>query len=311
MKLDFNKTVYLQIGGEIGKNNSLPLKYFAELSKNLQSLVDTLVEFELPEDEGIDRKNFQLELTDFKENDSAIPGFSFTKDVQSVIGGDALKQRDQISESFEKLIKVANKGTYQQLEDFFPNPDQRKKVTKSLYGFVNSLKTPKVAFGNFDAKKGFKSDFSVKKFKREVCDQLLEVEKVVHEIDTEYVYGRIKLTTQNGKERKAIAEIFESGPTKLSYVFEKIQTNNQVFNLTAPLYCSIEKSENEFLIESEMLNLSAKGITEEEAVQQFSKAFQEQFQLLQNTKYNDLSERQRVVKTFFTVLVKTETAVNA
>jgi len=309
MKLDFNKTVYLQIGGEIGKNNSLPLKYFAELSKNLQTLIDTLVEFELPEDEGIDRKNFQLELTDFKENDSAIPGFSFTKEVQSVIGGDALAQRDQISQSFEKLISVANSGTYQQLDDIFPDADQRKKVTKSLYGFVNSLKTPKVAFGNFN-KKGFKSDFAVKKFNKEVCDQLLEIEKVVHEIDTEYVYGRIKLTTQNGKETKRISEIFENKATKLSYVFEKIEAENQAFELSAPLYCSLEKTENEFLIESEMLNLAAKGITEKEAVQQFSGAFQNKYQELQSTKYSDLTDQQRVVKTFFTVLVKAEVGVS-
>lgn len=293
----------MQIGGEIGKNNSLPLKYFAELAKNLQSVIDTLVECELPEEEGFDRSNFQLELTDFQP-DGVIPGFSFTKQVQSVVGGDAMEQRVQISKSFENLISMADGGNYEQLNDIFPETATRKKVAKSFFGFVDSLKTPKVAFGDFDSKKGFKSKFKVKKYNKETKQQILETKIEAAPIDTEYVYGRIKLTTQNGKERKAIAEIFENEATKLSYVFEKIETSERNFDLASPIYCSLQKAEDSYAIESELLRLSAKGTSEAEAVQQFSTAFVDQFAKLENTKYGDLTEQERVVKTVLTVLVR-------
>ena len=293
----------MQIGGEIGKNNSLPLKYFAELAKNLQTVIDTLVECELPEEEGFDRSNFQLELTDFQP-DGVIPGFSFTKQVQSVVGGDAMEQRKEISKSFENLISMADSGNYEQLNDIFPETATRKKVAKSFFGFVDSLKTPKVAFGNFDSKKGFKSKFKVRKYTKEIRQQILDTKVEAAPIDTEYVYGRIKLTKQNGKERKAIAEIFENEATKLSYVFEKIETPERNFELTSPVYCSLQKSEDAYSLASELLHLSAKGETQEEAVHQFASAFNQQFSKLENTKYGDLTEQERVVKTVLTVLVR-------
>ena len=116
-------------------------------------------------------------------------------------------------------------------------------------------------------------------------------------VDTEYVYGRIKLTKQNGKERKAIAEIFENEATKLSYVFEKIETPERKIEFKVPIHCSIQKSEDTFAINSKLLHLAAEGKTEAAAIEQFSNAFIDQYSKLEHTKYGDLSEQERVVKT--------------
>ena len=304
MALNFSDKVYLQIGGEIGKNNSLPLNYFAELAKNLQTLVDNLAALELPEDEGFDPKNFRLELTDFRAG-SAVPAFSFTQNIQNVIGGDVDEQRAMISSKFEELMSIAATGEYGKLNELFPDSKKKTEITQSLYGFVNSLKTPKVAFGNFDKKGSFKQDFKIKKFKKSLRDELIEVKKEPVEVETEYVYGRIELTKSNGKERKTIKEMYRPETAKLAHVFTEIVATAQTYQLSAPFHCSLSKNEEDaILIESEMLNLSSAGKTVEEAIENFSEAFHGMFEQLNSTKYSDLTEKMRVVKTFFTVLVK-------
>ena len=304
MALNFNDKVYLQIGGEIGKNNSLPLNYLAELAKNLQTLVDNLAAVELPKNEGFDPKNFQLELTDFRAG-SAVPGFSFTKNIQSVIGADVSDQRSKISQKFESLMELANSGEYTKLNDLFPESNQKNEITQSLYGFVNSLKTPKVAFGNYSEKSGFKPDFKVKKFKKSLRDELIEIKKEPVVKITEYGFGRIEVTKSNGKERKVIKEFYRPETAKLSHVFHKIESKNMTYELSAPLYSSLTKNDDDsVLIESEMLNLSSAGATVEEAIEKFSEDFHLMLEQLNATKYIDLTEKMRVVKTFYTVLIK-------
>lgn len=80
----------IEVGGEIGKNNTLPVDYLVELAKKLQALILEIASYDLPTDQSIVLENFKLELKTFKKG-SAIPGFIFTPRVQEVVVSDVAR----------------------------------------------------------------------------------------------------------------------------------------------------------------------------------------------------------------------------
>ena len=67
MKIDFDKGVYVQVGGELGKHNSLPIDNFIQFAQNLQNTILNIAKLDLPSDQPINLNNFRLEITDFKK----------------------------------------------------------------------------------------------------------------------------------------------------------------------------------------------------------------------------------------------------
>lgn len=302
MKLDLNNTVYLQIGGEIGKNNSLSLDYFAELAKNFQTLINSIVENDLSVDETISMKNFKVELVDFRTG-SAVPGFRFTKDTLMLVGGDPIDQRKKVSDKFETLIKMAHAGDYLNLKILYPDYNRRNTMVKSLYNFVDSIKTPQATFINFK-KDEIIPLYQVKLFKKITRDSLIVEVKDDKKDDPIFKYGKVKITKSNGKERRTVKEVYNTENTKITHVFELIKTENKIYKLTTPLMCTLDKEDDGYIIESLMLGVIGSGETREEAITNFCQEFDSLNMKLKGLKYDQLSQRMKTIKTFFTVLIE-------
>ncbi|MEM9916731.1 MAG: hypothetical protein AAF990_01470 [Bacteroidota bacterium] len=302
MKIDFNKVVYLQIGGEIGKNNSLQLDYFADLAKQFQKLVYKIVENDLSTNEALDMTNFKIELVDFKTG-SAVPGFRFTQNTNMIIGADPVKQREQVSEKFESLLKLADTGNYLELKNLYPDYKRRNEIVNSLFGFVDSLKTPQAAFVDFQSSE-ITPLYKLRKFKKSTRDTLL-VDVIQEKKEFEEIkYGKVRITTSNGKERKTIKEIYNAEATTISHVFEYIKTGEKIYQLTTPLMCTLEKEKDSFTIESSMVGVVGSGTTRQEAIEDFCQEFDYLYNKLRKLKRDQLSPKMKNNKIFFTVLIE-------
>ncbi|HNQ84040.1 MAG TPA: hypothetical protein PKM34_10385, partial [Bacteroidales bacterium] len=95
MKLDFTKGVFVQVGGELGKHNSLPIDNFIQFAQNLQNTILNIAKHDLPLDQPIDPDNFRLEITDFKKG-SAVPQFAFTHRYQETLGETLSIHREKV-----------------------------------------------------------------------------------------------------------------------------------------------------------------------------------------------------------------------
>ena len=67
MKLDLNSGAFIQIGGELGKYNSLPIDILIKIAQDLQELVMTIAKYDLPSSDAINLDNFKIELVDFRK----------------------------------------------------------------------------------------------------------------------------------------------------------------------------------------------------------------------------------------------------
>ncbi|MBN3036425.1 MAG: hypothetical protein JW861_12640 [Bacteroidales bacterium] len=48
MKIDLSKGVYIQIGGELGRYNSIPVDILIRFAEDLQRLVQDIARYDLP-----------------------------------------------------------------------------------------------------------------------------------------------------------------------------------------------------------------------------------------------------------------------
>ena len=85
MKLNLKTGFDIHIGGEVAKDNSLPLEYFAKICTAFQDLVNEVAKNTL-QGETIDLNNFKVELTGFFKG-SAVPRVAMTDRVQTVVMG--------------------------------------------------------------------------------------------------------------------------------------------------------------------------------------------------------------------------------
>ena len=115
MKVDLNSGVYIEIGGELGRYNSLPVDVLAKIAKDFQNLIISIAKHTLSSDEFIDLNNFQLELTGF-EKASAVPKFSYSSRAESKSGFLWESQRNLVNDNFNNVLQIANKGDYYELK---------------------------------------------------------------------------------------------------------------------------------------------------------------------------------------------------
>ena len=161
MKLDLNSGAFIQIGGELGKYNSLPIDTLIKISQDLQDLVMTIAKFDLPSSDAINLDNFKIELVDFKKG-SAVPKFAFTQRIEYKVGHNWQMHRDVVNDKFEKLVEISHSGDYKKLIELYPEPVKRNPIVENLYSFVNDFGTAPVNFVEIDEKRLKKSHLFLK-----------------------------------------------------------------------------------------------------------------------------------------------------
>jgi len=145
VKIDLSSGAFIEIGGELGKFNSLTIDVLIKLAQDLQELVSTLAKYDLPATESIDLNNFIIELVGFSKG-SAVPKFAYSPRTENKSGHNWQAHRNTVNENFEKLVEVSNAGDYSKIIELYPEPIKRNPIVENLYSFVNSCGTAPVSF---------------------------------------------------------------------------------------------------------------------------------------------------------------------
>lgn len=109
---------------------------------------------------------------------------------------------------------------------------------------------------------------------------------------------------KKGKLVPKIAEYYTSKEAGLSYAPEIINVPGKQYLLDFPLRSSLNKEEDFFIIECEMLDIVATGQTVEEAKEIFSQEFDYIYTRYNGLPEEQLSDRLLKVKKFINLLVK-------
>jgi len=308
MKIDLNKGVYIEIGGELGKNNSIPIDSLIKFAQDFQNLLFNIAKYDLPSDEAIDLVNFKIELTDFKKG-SALPQFAFSRRTEETIGNTLLEHRNKVSQRFEQLIDISDKGDYTKLRDLYPEPFKRNIIINGLYSFVNDFGKSPVAFVDFvEEKKEILTHYKINRFKPEIKKELLseisDQEILIAEEGS--AFAKVKLTkTREGKMRKKITQLYTQKNISLNYAPEVIETENKKYILKFPLRCFFEKDEDYYVIQSEMLDIIGTGQTEDEAAENFAQEFDFIYNRYNEFADDKLSNHLRLVKSILNQIIDT------
>ncbi len=303
MKIDLNNGINIRIAGELGKFNTIPVDTLIKISQNLQELVISIAKNDINETEIIDLNNFKIELSGFKVG-SAVPQFTFTQRIKPTFN-DIGEQRKSVSEKFDKLIEIANEGKYDDLKNLYPDSLRRNCMVNSVYSFVNSFGTAPVTFVDVSETNDIHEVYKIKKFKPETKNRLLtEISSIVEEKEENYGVAKIKLTTSGKKITRKIEEIYTKANTTLSYSPDIIVHNNVSFILNFPLRCSLEKEDEYFMIQSELLDIVGTGETEDDAEANFAEEFSYIFNRYNDLEDSKLSDRILNIKRILNFLIK-------
>lgn len=298
MKIDLNSGAFIEIGGELGKYNSLPIDILIKLAQDLQELVYTLAKYDLPSNESIDLNNFKIELVGFSKG-SAVPKFAYSPRTENKSGHHWQIHRNTVNEKFEKLVEVSNTGDYGKIIELYPEPVKRNPIVENLYSFVNSFGTAPVSFVDYDeVTEKITPIYKINRFKPAVKKELLSEYVEIKEGETEstHAVGKIKITVKGGKTHRKIIDTYSGSKFSLEYAPVVIISENAKYFLKYPLRCLFEKEDNYYIIQSEMLGIIGTGLSDNDAENSFAEEFDFLYKRLQSLNDDSLTNHNQLIK---------------
>jgi len=261
VKIDLNNGAFIEIGGELGKYNSLPIDVLVKLAQDLQELVFTLAKYDLPTNESIDLNNFKIELVGFTKG-SAVPKFAYSPRSENKTGINWQVHRNTVNDKLEKLVAPVSFVEYDEVNE---------KITP-IYK-INRFK-PAV--------------------KKELISEIKDVTETVSETDE--AVGKIKISKRDGKITRKIIDIYSGKKFSLEYAPDVIVTETKNYILKYPLRCLFEKEDDYYIIQSEMLGIIGTGLTEDDAEKSFTEEFDFIYDRLKTLDDNSLTNHNRLIK---------------
>ena len=306
MKLDLEKGAYIQIGGELGKYNSLPIETLVKIAEDFQELILNLALYDLETTDPINPDVFKIELLDFRPG-SAIPCFGFSPRAENKVGHNWEIHRSKVSEKFENLAEIAATGEYHKLGTFYPNPVSRNPIVESFYSLVNDFGSAPVFIVDYNKNtQEAKPIFKINRFNESIKKDLVtkvKVSKPLSESDIEV--GQIKITKKNGKVvKRTVINSYSNKNYSLEYAPVLIVFENIKYILKYPLRCLFEKEDEYYVIQSEILDLIGTGLTVDEAELSFSEEFNYIFNKLNSLNDNQLTEHNKRIKLILNSYIK-------
>lgn len=306
MKIDLNQGTYFQIGGELGKYNSLPINILIKIAEDFQQLILTLAHLEIDETELTSSENFEIELADFKKG-SAIPGFIFSPRKEKMIGEKWEIHRGIVNDKFEDILEVSNDGDYGKLIEMYPKPAERNLLVESLYNFVSDFGSAPISVVDYDQHTNhFMPIFKISKFKPSVKRILMTDNAEIFQVPSEsdVAVGKIrKIRNSKGKLTHRVLATYSS-EISLQYAPTEISTNEIRYKLKYPLRCLFEKEDDFYVIHSELLGVVGTGLTEKEAEHFFSEEFDYLYKKLNSLEDKKLTKHNQFIKTILNQLVE-------
>lgn len=299
----------LQIGGEVGKYNSLPVEYLIEIAKNLQNFLQTLAKVNISDGATIDLNNFKVELTGFQKG-SAVPQFIFTPRRQLTLEADIDNQRLLVRQKFDEIVEASGKGDFAKVRELYPDAYRRNEVVDGLYSFVNSFGNSPVNVVDLNSKKGKDNIiplYRIRPFAKEVRDRLITtvIESKALETVEEISLRRVVTTYRGGAKIKTkTVEEYSDKQAALSLAPDQIISSTHTYRLIGPLRCLLEKEDDYFVLTCELLDLVGTGLSVEEAQQSFAEEFEFIYNRYNTLPDTELTQRLQSIKTILNALVK-------
>lgn len=298
MKIDLNSGAFIEIGGELGKYNSLPIDVLVKLAQDLQELVFTLAKYDLPTNESIDLNNFKIELVGFTKG-SAVPKFAYSPRSENKTGINWQVHRNTVNDKLEKLVEVSDEGDYGRIIELYPEPVKRNPIVENLYSFVNSFGTAPVSFVEYDeVNEKITPIYKINRFKPAVKKELIsEIKDVAEAVsETDEAVGKIKISKRDGKITRKIIDIYSGKKFSLEYAPDVIVTETKNYILKYPLRCLFEKEDDYYVIQSEMLGIIGTGLSEDDAEKSFTEEFDFIYNRLKTLDDDSLTNHNRLIK---------------
>lgn len=306
MKIDLEKGTFIEIGGELGKYNSLPIDDLVKIAQDLQELIFTIAKHDLPSNESIDPKNFKIELIGFSKG-SAVPKFAYTQRAENKTSINWQVHRNIVNEKFENLIKISNSGDYAKIIELYPEPIKRNPIVENLYAFANDFGTAPVSFVDYDEKsEKIVPIYKINRFKpavkKELIAEIKEIDSTSNESDE--AVAKVKITNKNGRITRKIIDTYSNKKFSLEYAPTLIISGATKYFLKFPLRCLFEKEDDYFVIQSEMLEIIGTGLTEDEAEISFGEEFDFIYEKFNSLDNELLTNHNQLIKSFLNQIVE-------
>lgn len=302
--IDLNKGINLQIQGELGRFNTLPIDALVKIAEHLQTLINSIAVHGVDKGNVIDLSNFKLELSAFRTG-SAVPEFKFTPRVQGVVAGNIEQQRKAVNRRLDNLMKISSSGQFDEIKKLYRNPSERNEIVLHLCDFLHSFKNAPVSVVEVKEGEIVKPVYKLKRLNQETKNSLLtEVRDAPeeYEVKSTEAVGRIRVITTGKSKRNRVEEVF---PDKtLSYSPDTIVHDDHVYVLNFPLRCLFIKEEDFCVIKNELLDIIGTGKTADEAEANFAEEFHYIYSRYNELSDDELTARIRGIKTVLKLYVK-------
>lgn len=305
MKVDLNKVLSIHIDGEVAKNNSLPIDYFINISKNLQELLISIAKHDLNDDLAIDLSNFKIELCGFKEG-SAVPQYKFTNNIVYLGGVDVAKQRKKVSESFNSVLEIADSGEYDKIKTLYESPVVRNEIVDKIYNYTNSFGDSPVSIVNINNKGKIIKIYDNHRLNKEAKDRLkvsISKQTLSEPIEEEAVGTILIKKTANGIIKNKIKEIYNTQDNLISYKVKEIVINGLKYGLHSDLIITQEKENDYYVMTNDMLGIVGTGQSVAEAKISLMEEFDYIYKRYNNLNEEELSPRLSRIKSIINLLV--------
>lgn len=301
--VDLTKGIHLQVEGELGRYNTLPVDALVRIADNLQRLVQSIARNDIDSGEAIQLSNFQIELAGFHKG-SAVPEFVLTPRIQLPLA-DLDKQRELVNAKFTQLMAIADAGRYSELKKAYPDAVRRNDIVDNLFNFRNSFNDSPVAIVKLGKGGKPKKQFALKPFKKEI-KQALTTKVITAPVkrDESSAVARIKVITDDkGKQRKHIQDLYQQAQTAVAWAPSVIVQGARAYILRYPLMCSLEHEDGVHAIQNPILGIIGTGETPDDAEQSFSEEFDFVYRRYANMADKKLAPHLVEVKRFIKHLV--------
>lgn len=304
--VDLTKGIHLQVEGEAGKYHTLRVEDLVSIAENLQKLIQAIAKSDIDSGEAVDWDNFRIELAGFSAG-SAITTWVPTPRVQMPLA-DLDKQRAVVSDRFEQVLQVADKGHYTDLKKLYPDALRRNEVVGALFAFRNSVPNAPMAVVQPAKRKGSKPKklYAIKPFRKEVRDLLTtRVVEKKKEGKESVAVARVKLVSDaKGKvlSTKRL-EVFKQANTTVAWSPPVIVHEGRAYVLRYPLTCTVEHEDKVYSITNPMLGIIGTGSDMDEAEASFSEEFDFVYQRYSGMPDKKLAPHLVEVKRLLTFLV--------
>lgn len=296
MKINLEDGIDIQIDGELGKYHTLPINSLIKISQNFQNLVFAIAKTDLPQDTAISLDNFQIELAGFSEG-SAVPRFVYTPRAEFKSGFYNREYREIVNNKLESLLEVSDSGDYRKILDLYPDAEKRTPLVENLYTFANTLGSTPVRVVR---KEGdlFIPLYGIRQFKAGVKEALVVKfqPKGEEAIEKNEVIAKVRITRKEGRTTKKIMNLYNQDKFSIEYAPSIIVCGTNKYILKYPLRCLFKKEDDWYIIHSEMLDIIAGGLTEDEAEESFGEEFEYVYELLNSLENNQLTKHNQLIK---------------